>query len=569
MARSTKTLSGKGTSKDRDRKWLNSLPRTKTGEIKKRFTDDEYIRMLAPFSSPEATAQRLEEFANLFAYRYTSWAVTRVGQPTGWSAMMQGVLSYKLIARHLLGGRVPTLPPLWVGARSWQTTRFFALDVDDHAKPKKGGRRKRGAEEGLTTPPFEDRHRQVEEALRTLGIEPADPRQVLLQRTPSGGRHYYVFLDASYRIDQIRELLNSTGLRHDPGRIEVFPSMNYALRLPFGHVPGQPDDPTAWIQFIDDYHNGRIKRFSLQELYENLDRWRATRRATLPPPNDKAVIKTTIKKPTPTRLLGVPKRHRSLAAAIDAIADQRFHQLMEQEKYEFDDAEELLKLGIRLPGKRNTVLNILAEHMIWHEGISAEQAAEELIAWAYDPRHKSKDIQADLQSGKRQVATHIRTMCRWYKKHEKPLPIPTAEPKFALAELACLRQHLHQVPADERTDQAHFYLSFLWFAKWAAKRHGQPASDQSGWSAAPAVKEVIRRWPGCNHMDYKIRMKRAEEAGIFKMVKEKWQNPHGPGRARTYHLTVPVVAEGEWTVPYAEALKYLAAGARNDTGGPG
>src|SRR4051812_38601020 len=56
------------------------LPRTRSGEVKKRLTWEEKLHVLDPFSSPEATEQRLEEFADLFSYRYADGVITRSGQ---------------------------------------------------------------------------------------------------------------------------------------------------------------------------------------------------------------------------------------------------------------------------------------------------------------------------------------------------------------------------------------------------------------------------------------------------------------------------------------------------------
>ena len=82
-------------------------------------------------------------------------------------------------------------------------------------------------------------------------------------------------------------------------------------------------------------------------------------------------------------------------------------------------------------------------------------------------------------------------------------------------------------------------------------------SNRSGWEAAPAVRPIIRSWPGCSHMKYKVRLNAAEEAGVFRMVREKKQTPNGTGRARTYRLTVPVSHPDDWTVGEDEALKWL------------
>ena len=111
--------------------------------------------------------------------------------------------------------------------------------------------------------------------------------EVLVQRTPSGGFHYYLFFDQPYFVEQYKQLLQDAGLRHVPGQIEFFPSTNQGIRLPFGHIPGRPDRPQAWIEFIDRYRSGRVRRHSLETLTENL----LANQASRTPPTPKA--KTT------------------------------------------------------------------------------------------------------------------------------------------------------------------------------------------------------------------------------------------------------------------------------------
>lgn len=551
-------------------------PRTKSGTFKQKLTWEEKLHVLDPTSPPAATEARLVEFRNLFAFRFTNAIITRAGQDSRSWIALPGFLYVENIIRHLLADRIPDHPPVWVGARSLPTTRFFAIDVDadrsertDETDPAKRRQRR-------SIPPFADRCGQVERALRSLGINPKNPRHVLIQPTPSGGRHYFIFLDASYHVSVGPEhLWDAVGLTHIPGQIEFFPSQTHGLRLPFGHIPGRPHDPTAWIQFIKDYHDYRIKRWHVPDLLERARqaqlaaRARPVRAAAAEP----APAPTSPRPASPTRTdgraavarAGIPKRFRS--ADPSAHPGARFHDLMRQDKLSFQDAEGLLSLGIRLRGYRTKVLKALAAHLIWFRHLPHEEAAQLLTTWAYNPilRHDSTDIQADLARGTRRVARQLTQMCRWYAEHQQLPSDPGAAvandadvigqtgPRFAPSELQALWPFVQSLPPEDRTGQAQFLLSFLWFAK----RHGRASVDQAGWFAAPAVAKVIRRWPGCNHQNYKKWMQRADAAGIFKMVREKWQNPKGKGRARTYGLRVPVVADGEWTVDYAAALKFL------------
>jgi hypothetical protein len=115
---------------------LEALLHTKAGDRKRRFTWEEKIHILDPSSPKEATEERLQEFADLFSYRYTDGIITQVGQgPRAWTKL-RGAIAPWHIARHLLADRIPTLPPQWIGARSFPTTRFFAIDVDADRTPE-------------------------------------------------------------------------------------------------------------------------------------------------------------------------------------------------------------------------------------------------------------------------------------------------------------------------------------------------------------------------------------------------------------------------------------------------
>ncbi len=156
------------------------------------------------------------------------------------------------------------------------------------------------------------------------------------------------------------------------------------------------------------------------------------------------------------------------------------------------------------------------------------------------------------------MPNQIAEICRWYdeKKRSSVTPVQPAvdsRPRFAASELRELSDVVQSIQPNERLDLCHFLLSFLGFAK----SHGKPADDGSGWIAAADVKSVIRRWPGCQHMNYKYRMQLATAAGVFTMVKEKWQRPGGGGRARTYRLTIPITSPEEWTQSYEMALNGL------------
>jgi hypothetical protein len=537
------------------------VPRKKDGTPKKVLTWEDKLRVLDPSANPERTEERLKAFANLFAYRFSDASVTKArGGPGDWTAL-RGRVELTHVARHLLADQATTLRPRWLATRSFRKAVYFAFDVDAH-----GARGRRT---------FERRCGRVEDALRRVGIDPADPLQVLVQPTPSGGRHYYLFFDAPYFLEQYAGLWNALGLSHVPSEIEFYPSESHALRLPFGHLPDADRDPRDWINFTDAYTSRRLKRFNLAALYEAACRpvptappTRANRR---PVPHRVRVI--TPGTNLPTAYLGLPKAHvrsgapmpNTATAATEhgcTDADTRYLALIQAGPKSRAEAEELFALGIRVAGTRNETLKILAEHLVWFRGLTGQQAAEQLIAWAYDRRHRSEEIHRDMDRGTDRVARRIAHLCQWCETNRKPhVPGGTAfrphectDRVFAPAEIEALRPSLASVAPEERHQQAHFLLSFLGFAK----RHGQPGPGGNGWEAAPAVATVVRRWPGCNHTAYKAHMHRATEVGLFTMTKEKYQAPPGQkGRARTYRLAVPVVAEEGWTLTYEAALKAL------------
>jgi hypothetical protein len=530
-----------------------------------RTSCDQKLAVIGLGASRQATLDRLNEFYRLFAYRYTGGIVTRVGQgPRAWTKLPER-LSLHHVIRHLAGNRIPGLEPIWFGARSLSRSRWFCIDVDadrspeqilaqeydltnadDHMKARLLAEVRRTYK---PKPPFADRLAQVETALRRMGVNPADPRQVLSIPSPSGGRHLYVFLDVGYDFDQIYAVLAMAGLKHIPGETEFFPAVNRGLRLPFGHMPNGPFDPAAWIQFIDDYRNRVIRRFSLAELLANLDkhrdRWsrqaQSVRRKRAEQQSKPSVGKAA---------LGVPKA-RTRCRQDDAIDPANGIRSVA-------DAEALFAAGIRQTGTRNQILNLLTAHLVWFRGCSADAAATNLITWTTDPRHVSKDIREDVARGTRFVANQIERMCRWYEKHRRGKPSQTTAgkpPMFAAGELVPIREAVVDLPPSARKNQADFLLHLLHFAK----NHGTPTDDGDAWDAAPAAAPIMRRWPGCHHMNYKPRREHAVASGVLSLVRKERRSRDGTGRARTYRLHVPVVDESDETLTYEQALTYLTA----------
>lgn len=533
-----------------------------------RLSRQQKLRALDPTSSLRNTAQRLKGFADLFAYRRCDAIKTLAGKgPKAWYTFPDP-LTTDLIARHLLGDRIPGYGPVWVGARCFAQSRFFCIDVDAD-KPTAGDRR-----------PFAVRRLELEAVLRYLGIDPADERQVLIQETPSGGRHYYVFFSRLNYLSDYKRLLTEAGLRFSPGEMEFFPSQEHGIRLPFGCLPGRSSDPKAWIRFIDDFFKKARKLFDLNELLEHLYMVQGEGQffvSTIPNrPSDQAASKAPKGR---SGKLGMSRKsdshtavevsHAAKAYLPHTEVQQRYLDLVGEGLKSFGDAKELLDLGVLVQGTRTAALKRLAMHLIWHRGLTAEVAAEQLITWAYNARHVSEDIAHDLETGRRAVSKQIVRLCRWCARHGSgESRTPDRNPhawrvRFSESELRPIELALSGLALADRATQADFYLSFLTFAKL----HGTAAEDQSGWDAAPAINAVVRKWPGCHHMHYKTRVQRAEEAKLLTVVRGHWQNPRGKGRARTYRLAIPIVPAEQCHLDHNQARSFLVPPARVDATG--
>jgi hypothetical protein len=549
---------------------------TKAGKLKSRWSLDTKLELLDGQSCRKATLSRVADFRNLFAFKVSNGIVTCRGQgPSAWTTH-RGVLGDAEIIGHLLANRIPARDPVWFGARSFQTSLFICLDVDADRSPQQILAKKYPEWEQMPDdlyaielnkiashlarqtprPSFADRCTLVERAFRRMGINPDNPTSVLIQPTPSGGRHYYVFFDAPYLLSQYHQLLQAAKLQHVPGEIEFYPSTKHGLRLPFGYIPGKTHDPQAWIQFIDDYRNGKIIRHSLADCHDSLEKHTEIQSRRI----------QSVKESRPGSPPGIthqkvnsPSTPKSAEPTRDpnqgADAESRYRSLLEEIRCS-TDVEELMSLGILLPGTRTKVLNHLAAHLIWFKHLSAADAASFLIDWAMSPRHASKDITADLTDGTSVVAKHIQTMCRWYESNKQTSDIPVnayTAAEFAPQELNAIRYRLADLCPDARANQVRFLLHFLRFAK----HHGSADSNGTGWLASPAIRQIIRRWPGCHHMNYATRIRHAVSGGCMEVVKDAWHRPNGPGRARTYRLSVPVVPEGQWVMTYEAAFDFL------------
>ena len=179
--------------------------------------------------------------------------------------------------------------------------------------------------------------------------------------------------------------------------------MSNGFRLPFGYIPGQPHDPTAWIRFINDYSSGRIIRHSLADLQENLAKHQSTQHRRIESRKQKTPEQQLT---TPgTLIMGTPRHLQQSTPKASTASEpaERYQELLEG-IHSQAEAEELLALGIQVSGTRTEALKLLAAHLVWFRQVSPEDAAASLIEWAMNPRHYSKDIAQDLAQGTNLVA---------------------------------------------------------------------------------------------------------------------------------------------------------------------
>ncbi len=533
-----------------------AIPRTKAGEVKRRFSWDEKMRMLDPRSAPEKTRHLLYKFVDLFAPHRDNWILSKGHGPRKWTTVKTHPLPLTEVVWHLLGDRIETRPVRWVGARPAGGVAVATIDVDADAEIPRWPtpQQLRQTEKACRNPTFGERCRQVEDALRSVAINPDDPDQVLIVRTPRGGRHYHFFFDGKHFDYQFSNLWNLLGLAHRKGCIELYPRQGQGVRLPFGHIPGS-SDPTAWLHFMQRYTTGRIHRHNLGALLESAARIAAPR----PQPRSQA-LKSAPQSPssqpaTTPRSQGIPKARRSFRdAGTDelswydrVIADERIHSQ--------EDARRLIAMGIRREGTRTAALKLYAQHLIWFQGCTAEEAEAEMTQWAMNPRHESKDIWEALRGGKDEVTPQISRMCQWYAEHQHGYQPGTPHSKFyAPEELSVFRTHLVRLPTRQRRHQARFYLEMLGFVK----RYGRPLEDGTGWKGCVAAT-VMRTWPGCSGKRDKVRRDAALMAGLLVKGARPIRTLTRSGRAQEYKLIVPVIDRSRCTIGHAAALKALIA----------
>jgi hypothetical protein len=494
------------------------------GKPRRRFSESERIALLGHKSE-------LDEFMRLLARRRCPYIRQRTDTNgrREWKTVPHR-LRRDDVVKHLLANQIPGVAATWVGTRAWERTSYVAVDVDN-----RGDRQD-----------FEARCHRVESALLVLGIP---TKSLLIQQTPSGGRHYYFFLYESICTAHIRPVLELVGLTHCNGQYEIYPSEDQGLRLPFGYVPSQPHDPDAWWKFILAYKAGTFPRVNWKRCCKRAESYAQkhqteTVKNGLPSTSPTNLRSSSLRRKQPLSPLpmGLPKAARTVLQPQENMT----RQLGTRPK----DIDDLWQRGIQKEGTRVEATKQLAWYFIFIRGMSEEEAAEEIIEWAYRTgRHTSRDVKADIENNTRKVAEQTRSIVAWYaaRRREGQRSSPG---RFSAQEINALVERVAALPLPLRSARVRFAIDFLNFAKREGSRQGD------GWTCCPSVRGIIRKWKNCSGTRYKAHLDWALQVGLIKMIREKWQPKIRKGRARTYAIYVPQSPASERTLSYSAAIEY-------------
>jgi hypothetical protein len=503
---------------------INGVPLyTRSGTLRKRYSVDERLQMAG------ATPTHLETFVKWLCPYAPPFAITKSGSddPRAW-VTAKGKLCTKHVVRHLLGDAIPGIPAKWVAPWGAMYTRWIGLDIDF-----------RGDQED-----FRRRVAVAEQAMATLGYPKSGP---LWSPTPSGGLHVRGFLAKTMFTYQVEVLFDNLGITHSPGQIEVFPREDRGLRLPFGKIPEQPFDPTAWVRFVKAL--GRKQGVCRLDPYEMLKQSESQLALRL-----EREMRREEPAPAPTASVA-PAALEDAVLPVHRPTEVADHPPATPAKITCRaDAEAMYKRGIWRPGMRVDATKQLAWHFLKAQGKSIEETIELLTRWCYDTgRTTSVTVQQDLANGTSEVADQVEEIVRSIASFpttgrvRPPDGVYREEVEWIVLRLkAC---------GDFERDVA-FACQMLKFAK----RCGQKGEES--WTAMVAVAKVMRTWPRFTGRRYLAPRKALQEHGVIVMLKEKVQTPNKTGRPRTWGILVPprmdanAIERGELPMGIEEAVAY-------------
>lgn len=527
---------------------INGVPLfTKSGTPKTRYSDDERFRIIG------GSKRDLEVFVELFCPGKPLYAATRgkTDDPRDWTTP-RGRLQESDVLKHLVGNLTPGIKPRWIAPKTWEVTRWFGLDVDYRGDK-------------------EDFKRRKSFVIRLLKFLRIPRRAILVSITPSGGRHYRIFLKQKIRVSDIPIALARIGIKESSGKVEIFPKQTKGMRLPFGYLPGKQHDPRLWRNFIRNYRRGLIEKvcwYKLLKRITSIEKKRLARIATQSIAGDHPV-KNPLHHTHQSRESIRPHRSTNMIQSRSVVTEDievaggvgskvlAYEQLLARKVEAPQDVKLLLELGIQKKGTRVEVTKRIAFHLLFVRQEPPDKVKEFLIAWVYRTgEHTSVDVMADNKKRTRTVERQTAYFVDWLvKNHEnKQASLKSSKPsgdkqRVTDEELCIIRQHLQNVPQLPFLESS--ALNFLKFAKL----HGK--STPEGWEAQVAIRGVVRRWPGCDGMRYKPIMDALKACGLVTMTRDKKQSSNGSGRPRTYLLRVApsLVNEPTQTITQYDAVE--------------
>ena len=497
------------------------------GRPRRHFGEEERLAILGGHE------EELDVFLTLFARRQVPFIVQKetAGERTGWDTVRHR-LRRDDVVKHLLADRLTGTDPVWYGTRAWEKTPFVAIDVDlrdDHDD-------------------FWHRCHEVETALLVLGI----PRRSLLaQKSPSGGRHYYFFPHEPVPTEEIQPVLELVGLRHCKGKYEAFPSETQGFRLPFGHVPGQPHDPNAWLRFIRAYLSGEFPRVNWSRCRKRAEGSARRRLENMVTHSIIPARQATGRSSGPLRRRAEPSHGApaTQSPSGEELCGRRPEPRVSRVRSPVD-VEHLRRVGIEAEGTRVQWTKYVAWNAIFVRGMSVDEASDEITELVYRTgKETSKDVRRDLAEGSRRVAEQTREIVEWFATQRDEGGHQGGR-RFSPREIDKVIDRVLLLPAEARLPRLRFVVDFLNFAK----RNGSKQDD--GWACCPSVRGIIRKWNGCSGMRYKPHLDWAMKVGLIEMIREKWQSKGRKGRARTYAIHIPSRPYEERTLTYSAAIEY-------------
>jgi len=240
---------------------------------------------------------------------------------------------------------------------------YFLIDTDNKENPKPD-------EESLET-----RFHKISSSF------PVSP--TIIQSSSSKGLHLYYFLDKSYPVERIKEIitqrLNRNGIHLKPGQYELFPTFkSRGHRLPFGrgsylldyHLNPIHSKP---IQGIDLFFHGlKSKIIPFDDLLREEEKWKSVIEEFHEIRKNKGTIYKDNTNNNNSTIIKNSTNNFSFSSSPSNKAPPFLHL----------NAEKLWEEGLRVPASRNESLLILINDGYW-EGLDEQETYEKIEEWLY------------------------------------------------------------------------------------------------------------------------------------------------------------------------------------------